>query len=129
MSDSLFPDEPLTLVDDAGGGIRYWPNLADAEPAARWFQELQTRVPWASERRPMYDRIVDVPRLLAGYRMDAIPDELQALQQIAMRVARFVAAPFNSVGLNFYRDGNDSVAMHNDSCTRWRAANPSPSSR
>jgi len=25
-----------------------------------------------------------------------------------------IAAPFNSVGLNFYRDGNDSVAPHND---------------
>ena len=25
-----------------------------------------------------------------------------------------LGAPFNSVGLNFYRDGNDSVAPHND---------------
>ena len=25
-----------------------------------------------------------------------------------------IAAPFNSIGLNFYRDGNDSVAPHND---------------
>lgn len=114
MSDSLFPDEPLTLANDAEGGIRYWPRLIDAALAARWFAELQAEVPWKSERRPMYDRIVDVPRLLASYRMDSIPEDLHVLQQISTRVVAFVAAPFNSVGLNFYRDGNDSVAMHND---------------
>lgn len=114
MSDSLFPDEPLSLADDAEGGIRYWPHLIDPALAARWFAELQTEVSWKSERRPMYDRIVDVPRLLAAYRVESIPNGLQALHEISTQVAAFVAAPFNSVGLNFYRDGNDSVAMHND---------------
>lgn len=114
MIGSLFEDGPLRLVDDAEGGICYWPHLLDAALAERWFAELQTRVAWASERRPMYDRVVDVPRLLAAYRMDAIPDSLPALHGISAQVATVIDAPFNSVGLNFYRHGNDSVAMHND---------------
>jgi len=30
------------------------------------FDELERTVRWRSERRPMYDRVVDVPRLIAG---------------------------------------------------------------
>ncbi len=114
MNPSLFPDEPLQLVEDGDGGIRYWPRLIDPGRAALWFSQLRSQVPWKAERRPMYDRIVDVPRLLAAYRMDALPEALQALQCIAAQVALTIDAPFNSVGLNFYRDGEDSVAMHND---------------
>src|SRR5687768_15016681 len=114
MSGSLFADEPLRLVDDAEGGIRYWPRMVDAGLAERWFAELEGGVAGASERRPMYDRVVDVPRLLAGYRVDAIPDALPSLHDITVQVATLIDAPFNSIGLNFYRHGNDSVAMHND---------------
>ncbi len=114
MEDSLFPSSPLQLTEDEEGGIRYWPDAAAATTAARWFSELESRVPWKSERRPMYDRIVDVPRLLAAYRLDAIPSDLSALEEIAVAVRERIDAPFNAVGLNLYRHGNDSVAMHND---------------
>lgn len=114
MGGSLFADEPLRLVDDAEGGIRYWPHLVDAELAQRWFVELEAGIAWTSERRPMYDRVVDVPRLLAAFRIDALPDTLPALREMAAQVATIISAPFNSIGLNFYRHGNDSVAMHND---------------
>jgi len=61
----------------------------------------------------MYDRDVDVPRLVAGYRL-ADPDLPPALAEAATRIRAAADAPFNSVGLNFYRDGRDSVAPHND---------------
>jgi alkylated DNA repair dioxygenase AlkB len=61
----------------------------------------------------MYDRDVDVPRLVARYRLDddAVP---AVLRDAAERAARLAETPFNSVGLNRYRDGRDSVAPHND---------------
>jgi len=61
----------------------------------------------------MYDRDVDVPRLVAGFRLDeeTPPD---ALADAAARVAYATGTPFNSAGLNYYRDGRDSVAPHND---------------
>jgi alkylated DNA repair dioxygenase AlkB len=81
--------------------------------AHRWFDSLRTGVEWHSERRWMYDRQVDVPRLVASYRLaDA---QLPAvLAEAAERAADAAQTPFNSVGLNFYRDGHDSVAPHND---------------
>ena len=39
------------------------------------FTRLQDEVPWQAERRRMYDRVVDVPRLLCFYGEDEqLPD-------------------------------------------------------
>lgn len=61
----------------------------------------------------MYERELDVPRLMAHFRLDdpALP---APLSEAAARVSSALDVKFNSVGLNFYRDGNDSVAPHND---------------
>ncbi|WP_407352326.1 alpha-ketoglutarate-dependent dioxygenase AlkB [Luteimonas sp. R10] len=109
----LFASPPQTLLDDAEGGIRYWPAFAGAADADAWFRVLRQHADWHSERRKMYDRVVDVPRLLAAYRTDALPPVLP-LAEILARVQATVPAPYNAVGLNLYRDGSDSVAMHND---------------
>ncbi len=89
------------------------PGFADAPTARRWLDVLRDEVTWRSERRRMYDRDVDVPRLVASYRL--VDENLPAvLAEAAGRAADAAATPFNSVGLNFYRDGRDSVAPHND---------------
>ena len=61
----------------------------------------------------MYDRDVNVPRLVGRYALD---DERlpSVLVDAAGRAERETGTPFNSVGLNLYRDGRDSVAPHND---------------
>lgn len=104
---------PLHLVDDAEGGIRYWPSFVDEATAQAWFEALRERARWTTQRRPMYDRVVDVPRLLSWYRLDQAPPDLPLADMLA-RVRAVVPAPYNAVGMNLYRDGNDSVAMHND---------------
>ena len=109
----LFAAQPQTLVHDAEGGIRYCPVVIDAATADAWFAELVQRVPWRSERRPMYDRVVDVPRQLASYALHRWPPDLPLPDVLAV-VQRLVPAPYSAVGLNLYRDGRDSVAMHND---------------
>lgn len=63
----------------------------------------------------MYDRDVDVPRLMAHFHLT--PDDRRAPDAIRDAARKAIAAtgvPFNSVGLNLYRDGRDSVAPHND---------------
>jgi len=103
------------LVEDARGRIVYTPDAVPAEVALAWFAELRDTVPWKTQRRRMYDRDVDVPRLMAHF--DLSPEEGQAPGAVRAAASRVVAAtgvPFNSVGLNFYRDGRDSVAPHND---------------
>ncbi len=104
---------PQLLVDDAEGGIRYWPQAVDAAVADAWFRALRADAAWQAQARPMYDRVVAVPRLLASYRLDAPPPDLP-LREMLAAVARLAPAPYNAVGLNLYRDGGDSVAMHHD---------------
>lgn len=111
---TLFAGEPRALIDDAEGGVRYWPQFIDAAVAAQWFAALRDEVAWHAERRPMYDRVVDVPRLLGGYALDGSEALPPALQTAAAAVRDALAVPFTHVGLNFYRDGRDSVAPHND---------------
>jgi len=110
---TLFAAEPRVLAEDAEGGIHYLPDVVDAARAARWFDAIRDAAAWRSERRPMYDRTVDVPRLTAGFRLDdpALPP---ALEEAAQAVRAALNVDFTHVGLNYYRDGRDSVAPHND---------------
>jgi alkylated DNA repair dioxygenase AlkB len=105
----------VVLVDDARGRIVYRPRVVDAAVAGAWFAELRESVAWQAQRRRMYDRDVDVPRLMAHVRLS--PEEGGAPAVVRAAAAAVVAStgvPFNSVGLNFYRDGRDSVAPHGD---------------
>src|SRR5581483_290970 len=112
---TLFDAAETRLVDDERGRVVYTPGFVDPATAAAWFAELRAGVQWRSERRMMYDREVDVPRLIGHFRLDP-PEESTppAILAAARRVVDRLDVPFNSVGLNLYRDGRDSVAPHND---------------
>jgi alkylated DNA repair dioxygenase AlkB len=113
---ALFVDTGEKVVaDDARGRIVYTPAFVSAELAAAWFEEIRGAVAWEAQRRRMYDREVDVPRLVGHFRL--APEAAQAPEAIRAAAHRVIAATgvrFTSVGLNFYRDGRDSVAPHND---------------
>jgi alkylated DNA repair dioxygenase AlkB len=103
------------LANDERGRIVYTPGWLPAAVAGRWFGELRDAVSWKSQRRRMYDREVDVPRLMAHFHLTA--DDRGAPKAIRDAARKLIAAtgvPFNRVGLNLYRDGRDSVAPHND---------------
>ncbi|GFH35903.1 alpha-ketoglutarate-dependent dioxygenase AlkB [Streptomyces pacificus] len=89
-----------------------WLSGADA-----LFRELAEGVPWRAERRRMYEREVDVPRLLAHYRQgEALPHPVLAAARDALSAhyAAELGEPFVTAGLCYYRDGHDSVAWHGD---------------
>ncbi|MGH7757011.1 MAG: alpha-ketoglutarate-dependent dioxygenase AlkB, partial [Vulcanimicrobiaceae bacterium] len=78
----------------------YAPNLATGQQRADWFAALLAGAQWHSESRPMYDRVVDVPRLTAYFALDAeLPPAVAGAR--ALVETRFGLA-FNSVGLNLY---------------------------
>ena len=81
------------------------------------FGALVESVPWRGERRHMYDRVVDVPRLLCFYGEDEpLPDPVltAALRALNAHYGAELGEPFRTAGLCLYRDGRDSVAWHGD---------------
>ncbi len=99
----------------AGAWVDHRPGWVAGAPDL--FDRLVGRVPWQSQRRPMYDRVVDVPRLLCFYdegeRLpDPALDELRAA--LDGHYGDELGEPFATTGLALYRDGRDSVAWHGD---------------
>ena len=110
----LIPAQDIeTLADDQTGRIVYKPDLFAAEQAQAWFEQLRDGVQWRTQRRPMYDRVVDVPRLVASFALDD-PGLPAPIREMRPAVEQFCGVTFLSAGLNFYRDGRDSIAPHGD---------------
>jgi alkylated DNA repair dioxygenase AlkB len=81
------------------------------------FDELVHSVAWRAERRPMYDRVVDVPRLVCFYgEQEPLPHPAltQARDALSAHYRGELGEPFVTAGLCLYRDGHDSVAWHGD---------------
>ncbi len=87
---------------------RDWLGGAD-EVCHRLIEEVQ----WRQRRRRMYDRMLHEPRLTRWYRAgDRLP--AAALVWFRRAVGRHYGVGFGALGLNYYRDGQDSVAYHAD---------------
>jgi alkylated DNA repair dioxygenase AlkB len=101
------------LTDGAWVDVRpRWITGADT-----LFERLHDTVPWHAERRPMYDRVVDVPRLLSFFDEDEpLPDPslVEAKRALEEHYATELGERFATAGLCLYRDGRDSVAWHGD---------------
>jgi alkylated DNA repair dioxygenase AlkB len=94
-----------------------------SEPDAT-FSALVSGVPWRSEKREMYDGVVDVPRLLHTYLGgDPLPHPSleQARDDLSAHYRDELGEPFVSAGCCYYRDGRDSVAWHGDTIGRGRS--------
>lgn len=88
------------------------------------FTALVEDVPWRAERREMWDKVLDVPRLLHTFH------EGEPLPHWALATAREelsdhylpeLGEPFVTAGCCYYRDGRDSVAWHGDTIGRGRS--------
>lgn len=126
---SLFDDAGEPRLDERYAGLVHtqlddrswvehlpgWLTSADAV-----FAELLTAAPWAAHDRHMYGHKVAQPRLTAGWHSLG-PDDTTPFPVLdGMRAAlshRYDKA-LDSIGLNLYRDGRDSVAWHGDRIAR-----------
>ncbi|WP_152360898.1 alpha-ketoglutarate-dependent dioxygenase AlkB [Microlunatus speluncae] len=87
------------------------------------YQALVEDVPWYAERRQMYDRVVDVPRLLCFYdEQTPLPHPVltEARDALSAHYAAELGESFRTAGLCLYRDGRDSVAWHGDTIGRGK---------
>jgi alkylated DNA repair dioxygenase AlkB len=89
------------------------------------FTTLVEQVPWHAERRQMYDRLIDVPRLVHTYMIgEELPHPLltEARDALSAHYADELGEPFRTAGCCYYRDGRDSVAWHGDTIGRGSSA-------
>jgi alkylated DNA repair dioxygenase AlkB len=88
------------------------------------FERLVHEIPWRAERREMYDRVVDVPRLVHVYGIgQQLPHPVltEAREQLSRHYLPELGEPFVTAGCCYYRDGHDSVAWHGDRLGRARS--------
>jgi len=102
-----------TNLDDASW-VEHLPDWVRGQDAL--MEELVRTTAWRSERRYMYDRTVDVPRLVAGLPDDGPGHPL--LERIREALSAHYATAFARVSMGYYRDGADSVAWHGDTTAR-----------
>lgn len=75
--------------------------------------ELISSTEWKVGRRVMFDRVLDDPRLSRWYRPEQ-GDPHPVLQQVREWAENRYSCTLGGAGLNYYRDGSDSVAFHAD---------------
>ena len=81
-------------------------------------------IDWHAERRQMYERVVDVPRLLRFYAEEEPlphPTLNDARRALSQHYGPELGEPFVTAGMCLYRDGHDSVAWHGDTIGRGRS--------
>lgn len=118
----LLPDAELLLIE----------QFLDPIASADLFQGLLEQTPWRQDAIRMHGRLLPVPRLQAWYgeaaakygysglQLDPLPFT-PLLLQLKAQVQEIVGHEFNSVLLNQYRNGNDSVSWHSDNETELGA--------
>ena len=116
-------DEPGFDPSFAGIERRYLGRGAWIELLPGWlrghdelFARLLELATWEGQRRPMYDRMVDVPRLIG-----TLPEDhprLAVLPAMARAIGAHLGTELCRIGVSLYRDGADSVAWHGDQVAR-----------
>lgn len=112
----LFGSAGRVLVGDETGRIAYYPGLLDPHGSASLFALVLEKAPWTNETMWMYDKMVDVPRLVARFDENVPP----MLAETKARVEALLGETLPNVALNYYRDGRDSVAWHSDRIEQLR---------
>ena len=107
------------------GGLQYAQHFLSLEQADRLFAELVTQVPWQQAEIRLFGKSVMTPRLScwmgdasAVYRYSNttfLPEPwLNSILALKNQLETAVGCTFNSVLLNYYRNGQDAMGWHSD---------------
>lgn len=116
---------PREFIKIANGEFVYIPGFFNRQLASRYLAMLQENILWKQEKMNMYGRQVDFPRLTSWYGDTGKPYSFSGIKltphpwtaeliEIKQQVDTFCSISFNSVLLNLYRNGNDSISWHSD---------------
>lgn len=114
-----------TKIEIVDGDLVFYPNFFNSEKSDRFFFELEKTIKWRQDSITLYGKTVPIPRENAWYGDSDKPYTYSgiylepepwtpALLEIKAAVEKKAKVEFNSVLINKYRDGKDSVAWHSD---------------
>ena len=129
MQANLFDDSSdadcLQVHQLGDGTLEEYPRAFTEQESENFMQALLANIPWRQEYLKIAGKVVAVPRLqcwmsdhkssfaYSGLRLSPVlPDTV--VDNIRQRVETLAAIKFNSVLINYYRNGQDSVAWHAD---------------
>lgn len=110
-------DESFSALDRIPLDVTSWVDHAPGwvSGSDRLFAELVDGVDWGQRSRHMYDRQVVEPRLTSWWGASSgRPLEPPILERMRSVLSVRYGVEFDSMGMNLYRDGRDSVAWHGD---------------
>jgi alkylated DNA repair dioxygenase AlkB len=113
------------LVKIQDGEYMYIPNFFNKQKSDYFFDALLKRIEWKQEEMKMYGKLLKFPRLTAWYGDNNKPYSFSGINlnptiwndellQIKKTIEPKCNGIFNSVLLNLYRNGNDSISWHTD---------------
>lgn len=97
-----------------GAWVDYAPGWLEGHQ--HLFDTLLETVRWEQHERPMYERVVEVPRLIGSIEPDGQPGSI--VDEVARALGRRYRVRLERIGVALYRDGRDSVAWHGDQVAR-----------
>lgn len=119
------PKNPRESIQIKNGEYIYIPNFYDKAKADQYLKAFSENIQWKQESMNLYGREIMFPRLTAWYgdsdkpysfsgiKLDPNPWS-QELLEVKSDIEPLSEVEFNSVLLNKYRDGNDSISWHTD---------------
>jgi len=112
---ALFDERPreIALVRECGDVV-FYPGFLDRALGFALFTELRAETRWSADSRMMYGKRVLVPRETASRGDGTRQPWSPLLLQVKDLVQAGAGVKFDYVFINRYRNGNDSVAWHND---------------
>jgi len=117
---AMYSFERLPLPD---AEVWYAPKFFSPEQSHMYLQVLAQTINWKQEKIKLFGKELPMPRLTAwygdkSYTYSGLRNEPQAwipvLQQIREQLTAATGKEFNSVLLNLYRNGQDSMGWHAD---------------
>ena len=117
------PKEGLTVIEN--GEYIFYPNFFSKSESDILLKGLRNNIVWKQESMNMYGKKIDFPRLTAWYGNNDKPYSFSGITlqplpwrseilTIKNKIEPIAKTVFNSVLLNLYRDGNDSISWHTD---------------
>lgn len=122
LSTNAIEKKKIVSVD---GEVIFYPNFFNLKESNKFFQDLEQNTNWRQDYIKFFGKTMPLPRLTAWYGdegksyiysgIEQYPDPwTSTLIEIKNKIEIITKVKFNSVLLNFYRNGQDSVSWHSD---------------